>query len=385
MDTIAKNQGRIRYIDLARAIAIISITFNHAVNRSFAIYQGTAAEMHAFPFWLSALKTALYIFSRVGVPIFLMITGALLLPRDYEGGKWKRFMKHNWLQLLITTEIWLVIMYWYLQLAPNSILHTRGIVQCLIHFVCTLLFIEPVSMASMWYMYMILCVYLLIPLFSLGIKRLSPAFFLIPICIAVVSKFVLTDLNMLYDGLKGMFSPLSMELSSSNLFSYYAVFVLAGFFIDKGLLSRIKTVFIWIGTLVTFVVTCGFQYWLFSLKLDQIVSYSNFLMLAWSVFLFELLRRTKLKEGLLSRCTSGLAEISFGIYFVHICIMDGLEVVMNRYLSHIQYLPRFIILELVSFFGAILIIQVLRRSAILAKYLFGIKPVKPQPVLKESC
>ena len=108
-------------------------------------------------------------------------------------------------------------------------------------------------------------------------------------------------------------------------------------------------------------------------------------MLAWAVFLFELLRRTKLREGLLSRCTSGLAEISFGIYFVHICIMDGLEVVMNRFLSHIQYLPRFFILEMVSFFGAILIIQVLRRSAILAKYLFGIKPVKPQPVLEESC
>ena len=233
-------------------------------------------------------------------------------------------------------------------------------------------------------MYMILCVYLMIPLFSLGIKRLSPIFFLIPICIAVVSKFVLTDINMLYGGLKGAFSSLSMELSSSNLFSYYAVFVLAGYFIGNGLLSRIKTGFIWIGCIITFLVTCGFQYWLFSLNIDQIVSYSNFLMLAWAVFLFELLRRAKFTDSVLTGMAAKLADISFGIFFVHICIMDGLEVVMDRYLSRIQYLPRFLILETVSFFGAILIIQVLRRSDILAKYLFGIKPVKPQPILEES-
>ena len=376
MDTIARNQGRIRYIDLARAIAIISITFNHAVNRSFAIYQGTAAEMHAFPFWLSALKTALYIFSRVGVPIFLMITGALLLPRDYEGGKWKRFMKHNWLQLLITTEIWLVIMYWYLQLAPNSILHTRGIVQCLIHFVCTLLFIEPVSMASMWYMYMILCVYLLIPLFSVGIKRLSPIYYAVPICLAVVSKFVMTDFNMLYGGLKGAYTSVSMELSASSLFSFYAVYLFAGYFISKGLLSRVKSGVILIGSMAAFLVLCGFQYWLFGRSIDQIASYSSFLLLVWAVLLFELLRRAKIKDGLMAKGTAKLAEISFGIYFVHICIMEGLEVLMNRYWSSVKYLPRFLILESVSFFGAIVIIQVLRRIPWCAKYLFGIKPVK---------
>lgn len=384
METPGSKQGRIPYIDIARSVAIISITVNHAVNRSFSIYQNSVLEMQAFPVWLSVMKTALYIFSRVGVPVFLMITGALLLPRDYEGDRWKRFLKDNWLRLLIITEIWLVIMFWYKQLSPGSVLRTEGLLRCLVRFVCTLLFIEPISLGNMWYMYMILCVYLMIPLFSLGIKRLSPIFFLIPICIAVVSKFVLTDINMLYGGLKGAFSSLSMELSSSNLFSYYAVFVLAGYFIGNGLLSRIKTGFIWIGCIITFLVTCGFQYWLFSLNIDQIVSYSNFLMLAWAVFLFELLRRAKFTDSVLTGMAAKLADISFGIFFVHICIMDGLEVVMDRYLSRIQYLPRFLILETVSFFGAILIIQVLRRSDILAKYLFGIKPVKPQPILEES-
>ena len=97
------NPKRIDYLDVARAIAIISITINHAVNRSFAVYHNSQAEYQQIPVLLSGVKVILFIFSRIVVPLFLMISGALLLPRDYSQGV-GRFFKHNWLQLLITTE-----------------------------------------------------------------------------------------------------------------------------------------------------------------------------------------------------------------------------------------------------------------------------------------
>ncbi len=378
MDTLTKNQGRIKYIDLARAIAIISITINHAVNRSFSIYSGSVKEMALFPIWLSIAKVMLYIFSRIGVPIFLMITGALLLPRDYEGDKWKRFVKHNWLQLLITTEIWLVIMFWYKQLSPDSVLHLEGLTKCMLRFVMTLFFIRPIALGNMWYMYMILGLYLMIPLFSVGLKKIPWVYFMFPAAIVLICSFVMTDLNTVLSGIKGASTALSFSLSSSNVFSLYAIYILAGYFISRGLLNNVRSSLIWIGFIASFLFTCGIQFWLFGLKVDVIISYPSFLLLLCSVFLFELIRRAKLNNSLLYGCAAKLAEISFGIFFVHICIMDGMEVVMNRYMSQTRYLPRFLILEFVSFFGAILIIQILRRNHWMAKNLFGIKPVRTQ-------
>lgn len=34
------DRSRIVYLDVLRSIAIISITINHAINRSFAVYNG---------------------------------------------------------------------------------------------------------------------------------------------------------------------------------------------------------------------------------------------------------------------------------------------------------------------------------------------------------
>ena len=70
---------RVKYLDIARTIAIISITVNHAVNRSFAVNSNQYAEFHEIPLYLTGLKTVIYAFSRIGVPLFLMISGALLL------------------------------------------------------------------------------------------------------------------------------------------------------------------------------------------------------------------------------------------------------------------------------------------------------------------
>ena len=74
MNEVQQKQKRIAYLDVARSIAIVSITFNHAVNRAFATEVGQYAEFMTIPFMLSAAKAMLYAFSRLGVPIFLMIT-----------------------------------------------------------------------------------------------------------------------------------------------------------------------------------------------------------------------------------------------------------------------------------------------------------------------
>lgn len=300
-----------------------------------------------------------------------MISGALLLPRDYSKGV-GRFLKHNWLQLLITTEIWLFIMFWYLQLAPNSVLHTEGLGQCLLRFVMTLLFLDPITMGNMWYMPMILCLYLMIPILSEALKRIPEKYFVLPMALVLICSFVIPDLNSLLSGL-GFSAQISTTLQSEHLFSMFAVYLLLGYFLSRGLLKTMQNGAVMAAATGTFLLTCVFQYYLFSTSCDAIVYYSSFLLLASSIFCFELIRRGKYKESAGVHTARYLSEISFGIYFVHICIMEGLEMVMNHYVKGIHYLPRFFILEFVSFFGAILIIQLFRRNTWIAKNMFGIK------------
>ena len=111
MDLSAKK--RTLYLDVARVAAIVSISLNHAVNRTFQNYQGQQEEFLAIPLASSVVKVLFTIFSKLGVPLFLMISGALLLNKRMDGPEdVKKFYKHNLLPLLITAEIWYAIMYW---------------------------------------------------------------------------------------------------------------------------------------------------------------------------------------------------------------------------------------------------------------------------------
>ena len=372
-----QTDGRKVYLDFLRAIAIISITFNHAVNRSFAVYSGQLIEFQSISLFLTVIKAVLCAFSRIGVPLFVMISGALLLPREYNGGistgSTSRFIKHNWLQLFITTEIWLTIMFWYKQLLPGSILFSKGILYTLARFVLTLLFLNPITMGSMWYMEMILCVYLIIPIISTSVKQIDYKYFLIPLIIVIFCSYILPDVNGIISTIGFNFT-LSTKLASANIFSMYVVYLLLGYYISNGLLHKIQTRALWVILTVSFVGFCLFQIWFFSEEYDFVVGYQSIFPMLVAVPLFELIRRYKNgKYELLETIATRLSIISFGIYFVHICIMEGLVAIIGHFNLNITLLMRFIILESVSFFGSIIIIHLFSKNKLMRRYLFKIK------------
>ena len=109
--------GRVYWLDVARVVAILSITLNHAVNRTYHNYSGQMEEYLNSSLTSSLLKTVTTVFSHLGVPLFLMISGALLLGKRMETeGDFRRFYRHNLLGLLVTSEIWYAVMYWFLVL-----------------------------------------------------------------------------------------------------------------------------------------------------------------------------------------------------------------------------------------------------------------------------
>ncbi len=155
------------YLDAVRALAIFSISCNHAVNRAYENYSGQMAEFQAHSLASNLLKALVTVFSRLGVPLFLMITGALILNKRMDTPqRLKRFYTHNLLGTLITTEIWYFIMFWFILLCnpSNTMLETLSLPQLLDRMLQNQLFLNQVTLGSMWYMPMILCIYTTLPL-----------------------------------------------------------------------------------------------------------------------------------------------------------------------------------------------------------------------------
>ena len=88
---------RILFIDHIRALAILMVIMCHVIDVNCLFWLGYQ-EMSGVR---QIILYTLLIFGRCGVPLFLMITGYLLLDRDYSQGKWKSFYLHKWLHLFL--------------------------------------------------------------------------------------------------------------------------------------------------------------------------------------------------------------------------------------------------------------------------------------------
>lgn len=368
-----QNDGSKRefWLDLARAVAIIAVTCNHAVSRTFTVYEDTAAEWASLPLLLSLFKVAVYVFSRVGVPLFFMISGALLLRRDFtKPGAVGRFYRRNLLPLLLTAEIWYTLMYWYLSLGASSTLRTEGLLPALVEYLGTLLFLNQRTFSSMWFIPVILCLYLLVPAVSLAVQKLPRWAVLVPCLTVVLSVMVIPDINAWIVLLGGTFQ-FSFSLSGMYLFSVYLCYLILGYCLANGLLSRVPTVWVVLGGLFAFLFTCGYQAFGFMSPYSLALSYTCTGVMAFSAFTFEWLRRVSPRFAGITKPVTYLSRISLGIYFLHICIMTGLVKVTGG--LALGYLPRFLLLELLSLGGSVLLIALTARIPLFKRYVWLIK------------
>lgn len=126
------NGKRIVWLDVARCFAIISISSNHAINRAFRSVGSSYDAYVSLPHIDSVFRAIIFVFSRLGAPIFLMISGSLLLEKKMDNSEdVRKFYKHNLFSILITSEIWYFLMFWYRTLlGSNDILKSGGGIAC---------------------------------------------------------------------------------------------------------------------------------------------------------------------------------------------------------------------------------------------------------------
>lgn len=370
MEQNVQKTGRRLWLDAARVFAIISISSNHAITRAFG---GTESSFSAFPLYASVFRAVVFVFSRLGVPIFLMISGALLLGKRMETKQdIARFYKHNLLRLLITSLIWYFVYYWFLVLFSGMFaeLRSAGFLKMAAGCVKTLLFLDQVTLGNMWYIPMILCLYLLVPAVNIIINKYGSKCFLIPAALIILAKCAFPSAEGVL-ALAGHPVSFGFEFSESGHISTYAmymVYLIAGYPIAKGALRKLPAALVAAGAAVLFLLMAVFQFYSYKLG-GEGVGYSFLLVAPCSALIFELFARSR--EAGPKRALTHLAKIAFGIFFVHIVIVTVMYEKFNP--AGMNPILKFFIFETVSVGGAVIIVSLLSKIKVFKEYLFMIK------------
>ena len=146
-----------------------------------------------------------------------------------------------------------------------------------------------------------------------------------------------------------------------------------GYWISKEVMKKIKSAFLYFGFSAGLLLTTAFQCWIYSTPSDYSIRYADVGILVTSTFLFEIIRRKKeSSESKKQKAITYISKISFAIYFVHICVMTGINAITDNYI-HVTGYFEFSILSALSFVISIMVIWIFSKNRIMKQYLFLIK------------
>lgn len=365
---------RIFWLDIARVIAILLVTFNHAIGDIFTNPIKIYPYMDHMSITEGLFSAFVFIASRVGVPIFLMITGAIMLNHDYEEkGRIRHLYRHNILQLFIATQI-ILFLYFVILLMfghEGKDIFLRGPAYIIIRGIINQMFLNKLSFGNMWYMPMILCVYMMIPIVSITLKRISSKYFLIPMSVILIITCVLQDINKIFNAF-GSNIILESSIHCDYIFSYYLIFAIEGYYIMNGAMSKIGKK--WLITIVTatFFISSIFQYSLYYANADLRENYNFLPLFIITPCCFELIHRIKCTNELIQKVITYFSRTAFALFIVHVPIFAAIGKIMHFSAGH-HAIVGFIFMEIVGIALSYIVIYVLMKIKWISHYVFLVK------------
>lgn len=173
-------------LDVIRALAAFCVVVNHAAE---SVYAMSMEQYQMIPHSSSAFYFVAFTFGRCGVPLFLLLSGYLLLPQSYDENKIKRFYKHNFLPMLGVWELWIfiycVFLAWYYQMPFDVAQYIRRA-----------LFLEHAGLSHTWYMPMIIGMYLFLPYVANALKQIPWTLLSIMMLAVYVYLFIVPSVNL---------------------------------------------------------------------------------------------------------------------------------------------------------------------------------------------
>lgn len=356
-------QKRDAALDCIRVVAILSVIVVHIAPSTVPIPQ-------------------LAVFQEIGslgVPLFVILTGYLMVDRDYNSDYLLRFIQRNLLPMFICLELWNVI--WYiLDRIFDSTEPAR-------YYLKIALFLQ-VPKGPFWFLPMIFGLYLGIPLTSyllhhfLAMKSHAYLYILMG-CLLLTGTLIPTTnyVRMIMSGRSGLSSVLEMNIFGVNAWggSVWMLYLLIGFGIQhfsSQLDKRLSTPWCLTGFVFSFFALLLFHLWARSRRVDESFFYTNVLVIVCSTFLFLALHKLNgLLTGLprLSYCLARVSKLSFGVYMLHFWIFRALSSMAHSWFGLDTGYFLFVVLVFVCYLGSLVSVWVLSYIPLFRKWLLLMK------------
>lgn len=308
---------RVAWIDSLRACAILAVVLCHAVE---GIYSLNLEYMDQLSMASKGFAFLAFTLGRGGVPLFLLISGYLLLDREYDARATRVFYEKNCLHLLVCTEIWIIIydlfgsLYWNTSI---SIWDTLG----------RMLFFKPINAIHMWYLPMILGFYVLIPAVAKGIQSMNGNVFrylLIFFALYTFGSSFLRTVSNIFGK-----TPLSPTISSGFSGGAYGIYLLIGYGIKRGGLKSMRTTILLLAAFISFILTAGLQIVAYHYSYQYNVGYDDLFLMLFSVSIFELGSRLKV-SGKAASLIQFISIYSFPVFLIHAIPYTILTPILGR-------------------------------------------------------
>ncbi len=351
---------RLIWLDYLRIIAAFAVVCTHVS----AAYYNAFDEITRSEWWFANFINAS---SRFAVPIFVMISGCLLLGRSYSTGEFyrKRFIRIG--PPLVFWSIFFAVLNYQLFGSPGFIPISPGQEGGWVHGVLemsALFLVNGYTAPHLWYLSMLVCLLLFVPFinkFTLGEK---PG----------LNDFVaLASLGALFTGLKLLANAVQFlggpAISWFTVFPWYLFYLILGFLIYQyhnrlnisiGIIAGVAGCALAAGMVANFVVITQkgfFIDWLFFAN-EGVLTF----VIGLSLFYIFARLADKLPAN---RLVFALSEASFGIYLVHPVFIGLLQRYIPNHLANTWlYLPLIILL---TFSLSFITITAMRKSGWLRK------------------
>lgn len=294
-----KNSGKkIEQFEWLRAFAAIAVIVIHTVNSALIMFGHTASELELLLY--QCMKNLVW----WGVPCFLMITGSLLLNENRVISLDKLFKKYI-LRMIYVLFLFGTVFSWI------EIVFDSGKVSLLQIPTAFLYVVQGKTWAHMWYIYCLIGLYLLLPVFKIIVERLEKKEFLYVLLVLFLFGFVAR-----------IGEPMGFELGIDiPIEAVYSFWLLMGgawnkaYFkcnVKKALILFITSSFILIATTIV-------EYYL-KISLSCFYGYAGIIVAIQALSIFMLVN--SLEDICIKKYLEEIADKSFGIYLVHMFFIN---------------------------------------------------------------
>ncbi|MDR3653999.1 MAG: acyltransferase family protein [Paludibacter sp.] len=342
---MASNSTNIQWLDTLRALAMLGVIFIHI---SSPLVNMTYWEN--MPFWW--IGNVVDSGVRFAVPLFLMLSGATLLNKDYKPGE---FYKKRFTRVLIPFMFWIVV-YWiyrWVTLTPKMQPHD---IYTGLKWAGNLFLKEGVS-KHFWYIYMILVIYLFVPFLGTGLRKLNMSAVFVILLFWITLAFMCKSIPMNMYNWSGNYG--------SKLFGYfiYSGYLVLGYYLVKLPAYSSKIRFLAAAIFILSIIVSAVSTYFFSLNAHKlnlsIYGYLSINTIIQSIALFMWIKDSSFNNNYLAWIIKTISNYSYGIYLVHIIIISILfdNGIYWKTANPLVSLPLIVLMVFVCSFGIIFVLR----------------------------